>query len=84
MRTTLNLDDEALADGMKVASGKAETDAELAGLLERLQTPTAKTGLEAAFNASPAALGQAAAEAARRRSSVPSLKTRKNIQNGQL
>ena len=37
------------------------------GLLERLQTPAAKQGMDRAFNASPAELGQAAAQAARRR-----------------
>ena len=37
------------------------------GLLERMQTPAARQGMEAAFNASPAELGQAAANAARRR-----------------
>jgi len=37
------------------------------GLLERLQTPDAKQGMDRAFNASPAELGQAAAQAARRR-----------------
>ncbi|HEY0513917.1 MAG TPA: type II toxin-antitoxin system Phd/YefM family antitoxin [Thermoanaerobaculia bacterium] len=37
------------------------------GLLERMQTPAAKEGMQAAFDADPAALGQAAAEAARRR-----------------
>lgn len=37
------------------------------GLLQRMQTPAAKKGMEAAFNASPAALGRAAAKAARRR-----------------
>jgi prevent-host-death family protein len=37
------------------------------GLLERMQTPTAKEGMKAAFDADPAALGRAAAEAARRR-----------------
>jgi prevent-host-death family protein len=37
------------------------------GLLERLQTPAAKRAMEEAFNASPAALGQAAVKAARRR-----------------
>jgi prevent-host-death family protein len=36
-------------------------------LLERMQTPAARKGMEAAFNASPAALGRAAVEAARRR-----------------
>jgi prevent-host-death family protein len=37
------------------------------GLLERMQTPAAKEGMKAAFDADPAALGRAAAEAARRR-----------------
>ena len=37
------------------------------GLLERMQTPTAKKGMEEAFNASPTALGRAAAKAVRRR-----------------
>ena len=41
--------------------------AKFEGLLERMQTPTAREGMEAAFHASPEALGQAAAEAARRR-----------------
>jgi antitoxin Phd len=36
-------------------------------LLERLQTPAARKGMEMAFNATPAALGQAAAKAVRRR-----------------
>ena len=36
-------------------------------LLERMQTPAARKGMEAAFNASPEALGLAAAEAAQRR-----------------
>jgi hypothetical protein len=40
---------------------------ELQGLLERLQTPAARNGLEAAFNATPAELGRAAVEAAPRR-----------------
>ena len=38
------------------------------GLLERMQGPAARKGMEAAFNASPAALGRAAAKAARERS----------------
>lgn len=38
--------------------------AKFEGLLERLQTPAARDGLEAAFNATPAELGQAAVEAA--------------------
>ena len=34
-------------------------------LLQRMQTPQARRGMEAAFNASPAELGRAAVEAAR-------------------
>lgn len=41
--------------------------AKFEGLLERLQTPAARNGLEAAFNATPEELGLAAVEAARRR-----------------
>ena len=37
------------------------------GLLERMQTAAARKGMEAAFNADPAELGKAAAEAVRRR-----------------
>ncbi|HEX4960756.1 MAG TPA: type II toxin-antitoxin system Phd/YefM family antitoxin [Thermoanaerobaculia bacterium] len=37
------------------------------GLLERMQTPAARQGMEVAFNATPEALGMAAAKAARRR-----------------
>jgi antitoxin Phd len=37
------------------------------GLLERMQSPVARKGMEAAFNATPEALGQAAAKAAKRR-----------------
>jgi prevent-host-death family protein len=36
-------------------------------LLERMQSPAAKKGMEAAFNASPEELGRAAVEAAKRR-----------------
>ncbi|HEY2293167.1 MAG TPA: hypothetical protein VGM86_20900 [Thermoanaerobaculia bacterium] len=36
-------------------------------LLDRLQTPEARRGLEAAFNASPEELGRAAVEIAKRR-----------------
>lgn len=120
MRTTIDLDDEALASAMKAASGKTETDVinealrefarrrglqdflefkgkiawegdlddlrgrkqsltdarsetldalrtKFEGLLERMQTPAAKKGMETAFNATPAALGRAAVMAARRR-----------------
>ncbi|HKA45742.1 MAG TPA: type II toxin-antitoxin system prevent-host-death family antitoxin [Burkholderiales bacterium] len=40
--------------------------AEYDTLLGRMQTPAARAGMEAAFNASPAELGRAAARAARR------------------
>lgn len=40
--------------------------AEFDGLVARLQTPAARKGMEAAFHASPAKLGRAAAKAARR------------------
>jgi prevent-host-death family protein len=42
-------------------------NAKFEGLLERMQTPAAKKGMVAAFNADPAALGRTAAKAARRR-----------------
>jgi len=41
------------------------------GLLERLQTAAARKGMETAFNADPAELGKAAAEAVRRRRMTP-------------
>ncbi len=37
------------------------------GLLQRMQSPAARKGMEAAFNANPEALGRAAAKAAKRR-----------------
>lgn len=40
--------------------------AKFAGLVERLQTAAARSGLEAAFHATPEELGRAAVEAARR------------------
>jgi antitoxin Phd len=40
---------------------------EFEALLERMQTPEARQGVEAAFNATPEELGRAAVEAARRR-----------------
>jgi antitoxin Phd len=40
--------------------------AKFEGLLERMQTPAVKRGMETAFNATPADLGQAAIKAARR------------------
>ena len=39
---------------------------EFEGLLDRMQTPAARKGAAAAFNASPKALGRAAAKAARK------------------
>jgi antitoxin Phd len=54
-----------------LSSARAETldalNTKFEGLLERMQTPAARKGMEAAFNATPEALGRAAAEAARRR-----------------
>ncbi len=54
-----------------LSSTRSETldalSAKFGGLLERLQTPAARNGLEAAFNATPEELGRAAVEAARRR-----------------
>ena len=57
-------DFEALVRG-RVAS-LDELDLEFDALLIRTQTPKAKRGLAAAFDATPAELGRAAAEAARR------------------
>jgi prevent-host-death family protein len=42
-----------------------ELSARFEGLLERMQTPAARRGMQAAFDASPAELGRVAAEAAR-------------------
>jgi antitoxin Phd len=54
-----------------LSSARSETLGALSnkfeGLLDRMQTPAARKGMAAAFNADPAALGQAAAEAVRRR-----------------
>ena len=41
--------------------------AEFDDLLDRMQSPKAKKGMDAAFNASPAKLGRAAVKAARKR-----------------
>lgn len=41
--------------------------AEFDDLLDRMQSPTARKGMDAAFNASPAELGRAAVKAARKR-----------------
>jgi prevent-host-death family protein len=54
-----------------LSSARSETldalSTKFEGLLERMQTPAARKGMEAAFNAVPAALGRAAVKAARRR-----------------
>jgi prevent-host-death family protein len=44
-----------------------DLSAEYDVLLARMQTPKARKGMEAAFNASPSALGRAAVRAARKR-----------------
>ncbi|OGA21364.1 MAG: prevent-host-death family protein [Betaproteobacteria bacterium RIFCSPLOWO2_02_FULL_67_26] len=45
-----------------------DLSAEYSVLLARMQTPKARKGMKAAFNASPAELGRAAVKAARKRS----------------
>lgn len=54
-----------------LSNSRAETldalSTKFEGLLKRMQTPAARKGMEAAFNASPEALGRAAVKAARRR-----------------
>jgi hypothetical protein len=45
----------------------SDLTAEYDVLLARMQTPKAKKGMAAAFNASPAELGRAAVKAARKR-----------------
>ncbi len=52
---------QALVDAR--AQSLNELDAEFDALLERMQTPAAKKGVDAAFRASPAELGRAAARA---------------------
>ena len=49
---------QALVNGR--AQSLSELDAEFDALLERMQSPKAKKGVEAAFRASPAELGRAA------------------------
>ncbi|OGQ81880.1 MAG: prevent-host-death family protein [Deltaproteobacteria bacterium RIFCSPLOWO2_12_FULL_60_19] len=49
------------------ARSLGDLDAEFDELLARMQTPKAKKGMKAAFNASPARLGRAAVKAARKR-----------------
>jgi hypothetical protein len=62
-----------LTENPEAASDQAHADTldalgtKFAGLLEHMQRPAAKKGMEAAFNTTPATLGQVAAEAARRR-----------------
>src|SRR5262245_6129761 len=54
-----------------LSSARSETlealSAKFDGLLERMQSPAARQGMEMAFNASPLVLGRAAAKATRRR-----------------
>ena len=54
-----------------LSSARAESldalGAKFEDLLKSMQTPAARKGMEAAFNATPEALGQAAVKAARRR-----------------
>lgn len=54
-----------------LSSARSETldalSAKFDGLLERMQTPEARKGMEAAFHATPEALGKAAADSVRRR-----------------
>lgn len=47
------------------APGLAALEAQFDGLLARMQTPAARRGMAAAFDASPAALGRAAVKAAK-------------------
>ena len=58
-----------LGDTSEETDGKANAlSVQLEELLAGMQTPAARQGMEAAFNASPAELGRAAVKAARRRS----------------
>ncbi len=54
-----------------LSSARSETlealSSKFEGLLERMQTPAAKKGMEVAFNATPEVLGEAAVQATRRR-----------------
>jgi prevent-host-death family protein len=63
---------QALVNGR--AQSLNELDAELDSLLERMQTPKARKGVEAAFRASPSELGRAAAA---RAASRPARKRRR-------
>jgi antitoxin Phd len=55
---------------VSLSSARSETldglSSKFESLLERMQTPAARNGMEAAFHASPEELGQAAVKAARR------------------
>jgi len=55
---------------MSLSSARADTleglSSKFEELLDRMQTPAAKKGMETAFHATPAELGQAAVKAARR------------------
>jgi len=55
-------------DTSEETEGKANAlSVQLEELLERMQTPESRQGMEAAFNATPAELGEAAVKAARLR-----------------
>ena len=56
---------EALVKGQ--SENLNDLSAEFDALLARMQTPKARKGMEAAFNASPAALGRLAVKSARKR-----------------
>ena len=60
---------QSLAQGR--ASSLDALGAEFDGLLARMQSPRAKKGMAAAFDATPAALGRAAVKAAARTGSKP-------------
>jgi prevent-host-death family protein len=58
-------DFEALVKGQN--QNLSDLGAEFDALLARMQTPKARKGVQAAFNAAPAQLGRAAVKSARRR-----------------
>ena len=58
-----NFNDLSHADDARIDTLTAEFDA----LLSRMQTPSARAAMKAAFNASPKELGRAAVVAARKR-----------------
>jgi prevent-host-death family protein len=55
----------------------SDLDAEFDALLERMQTPKAKKGVEAAFRASPAELGRASASRSAARGAVKPARRRR-------